>query len=121
MPSKIETYIAAKQEHSACMDWAQLIGKRYFVGDGGVGALATLKLSTLPESLPAILYPQNNGGQNYHTVPIQLVPYLEAAILAKSTEIISMAVAALEKDLQTAAQAALEEHTALMQEAGLGP
>lgn len=120
--SKIDDYQIAKNGHDVCAAWASMLGKTYYGGTSGKGApgrLSYLKLSTADLCIPTIYYQYSDGAKNYHECPRELLPYLEAQITIRFEEILAAALAVQKKQLEGLAGAALAEHRALMESAGL--
>ncbi len=113
MPSKIEEYVAAKREQDACLEWAALIGSTHSDGSG-IGVLKHISLAEV-----TVYCKRLDSYIDHHQIPIKLTPYLCTAIKARFGELLADALARQELALKAVAAEALEEHSRLLQAAGL--
>ena len=120
MSTHLETYTALVAAQARCKDWASLIGSPFRGGGGGIGALQTLRIC-IGDDTPKIYHQSTDGAQNYHRMPPELRPHLEAAIMASIGGLLEDALNRQQESLRAAAAAAIQEHTALMLAAGLQP
>jgi len=112
--SKIGAFNAIKAARVVAHDWADKIGRYYEGGRGGTGRVVRASFSTL-----VVYHQPYDGATNYHDAPACLKPYLDAALLKASPEIIKSALAAMKADEDAAASAAVAEHAELMRAVGL--
>lgn len=110
---KFETYRDAKKERDYSVAWAEMLGKQYHGGGGGIGKLVHMKLSTQEMSTPTIYYQHNNGDKNYHECPRALLPHLDAAICDAFPMLLANALAKFDESVKAAAVAALAERDEL--------
>ena len=116
--SNIDLYRDLKREAERCVDWADLVGKQYPGGGGGVGALVSLRVAR-GDSAPTVEFHSKAGEPALRPMPGAFAPYLEAAILAKGPELVADALARQREAVRLAATAVAEEYAALAAEAGI--
>jgi hypothetical protein len=119
MSSEVENFKKLKREQLEARAWAELLGKEYTGGGGGIGYLYNCNLATEDLSTPTIYHQAYNGAKNYHGAPRDFLRHLEKAISQKFEELLAMALVHQDNELKEAAQKAVEVHEKLLHEAGL--
>lgn len=118
----IENFTKAKGEQQICHRWASMLGKEYFGGTRGrgkeYGHIRSVKLAT-GENAPTLYYQHSDGDTNYHPMPKELAPYLEAAIQERFGELLNAATDKLDASVKAKAIEALKTYKELMAAAGL--
>lgn len=114
MKSKIEQYKQAKEEQKWCVKWAEMLGKQYYGGGGGVGQLWVLDLNKV-----TLYYQREKGNKNYHEMPVELKTHLCDAISARFDELLADALERQKIALNEKAKEAVREHYELLTELGL--
>ena len=119
MNTKIDKYKMAKELHRESEYWAELLGKEYTGGGGGVGSLRYASLDTREMKTPTIYHQAYDGARNYHPAPKEFLKYLDAEIRSRFPEILAAARGAQAEKLKELAAEARQEHEDLMVESGL--
>ena len=74
----LEFYKKFKDNVSKVELWLGMLGKQYYGGGGGIGRAVNFK----PGSIE-IYYQFNNGDTNYHTIPSEVLPFVQEVLLEK--------------------------------------
>ena len=110
----VDEFKAKKRALKKSEEWAEMIGKKYHGGGGGIGELRTLKVSV------ANLYFQfSDGSTNYHDAPKELLEKISDVVMVEFTRILELAISSMQIDAGQAAEKAAREYRTLMEEAGL--
>lgn len=115
--SKLEDFKAAKARQDEAQVWAEMLGKAYTGGGGGVGEIRTVALGN-PGAV--IYYQRTNGSQNYWNMPQVLNEHLEAAIKDAFPKLLKSAMDRMAGATRDAAAEAEAEYAELRRAAGLG-
>ncbi len=111
----IDTYTQMVYDFKLSEAWFNLLGKP---GASGFGVFHSIMVAG-GTSAPSIYYQENEGSQNYHLMPRELIPYLEEAIKEQFGPLIATALRMQNKATVEAARAAVLEHRELMAAAGV--
>ena len=110
----LDEFKAKKRALKKSEEWAEMIGKTYYGGGGGVGELRAIQVSV------ATLYFQlHDGDTNYHSAPKELLEKISDVVMVEFTRILELAISSMQIDTGQAAEKAAHEYRALMEEAGL--
>ena len=99
----IEAFQKKRNELGNAREWAQLIGKPYRGGGGGIGEVRSAYADF------EIYHQETDGATNYHTNPTCLRPYIERVVLSEASSIIGRALDLLAADVAEAARKARAE------------
>lgn len=111
--SAIEDFGKIKRSVSESKRWANMLGKQYRGGGGGVGCLRSIKLSC------ELYYQEYDSAKNYHESDPALNDYIARIVSHTFPAILKSAIDAMERDLMIAAGKAQKEHAELMAAAGI--
>ena len=107
---KVEEYRAAKRALREAEQVADLIGKEYHGGGGGIGKIHSLSIAM------EVYHQEYNGATNYHRAK-SLDSAMSAVARAIAPKLIADAIERLKADVAILAKAAHKEQAALLAEA----
>jgi hypothetical protein len=101
----VQQYADLKLKVVAAKQWAEMLGKPYSGGGGGIGGVRNASFE--------IYFQGSNGAQNYHKPSSDVQPYLDAALKESGSQIILRAIELMEGDLLKLAAEARAEYKKL--------
>ena len=110
----IENYQDFKVNKEQTTRWADMLGKQFYGGGGGLGRIVGVELSKVQ-----IYYQFSNGDQNYHNVPQHFTKYLQQAIINQFSNLLQEAKQLEETEFKRLAVLAHGEAQQIAEDAGL--
>lgn len=110
----VDEFKAKKSALAKAEKWAEMIGKTYHGGGGGIGALRSIQINKA-----TVYFQYANGDPNYHDAPKELMEKISDVVMVEFTRILELAISSMQIDAGQAAEKAAREYRALMEEAGL--
>lgn len=110
----IENYKKFKASKEQTTRWADMLGKQFYGGGGGLGRIVGVELNKVQ-----IYYQFNNGDPNYHNVPQHFTKYLQQAIINQFSNLLEEAKQLEDEDFKKLARLAHGEAQQIAEDAGL--